>query len=116
MDNTDLINLIRSHMTTAQLKEAVIYRDLHPIKAGERLNVGCETPVVPFDGFLVFVDLAPRFNWAHPCILILVSNEGLKAELIHASFPPRGRGFPQQFQMIMRFGQVGFESSQQKSD
>lgn len=111
MDNPDLIKLVRTRLTPAQIKEAMVYRDLQPIKAGEKMNVGDVASIVPFDGLLVFVDLAPRYNWAHPCILILVSNEGTEIELIHASFPPRGRGFPKRFQVIMRFGQVVSESS-----
>ena len=59
---------------------------------------------MPFDGFLLFVDLSPLLNWAHPCKYLLVGQEGQDVEVVRASFPPRGRGFPDRFEVIMKFG------------
>lgn len=107
--------MIRAHLTPDQIREAVIYRDLKTISAGERVVVGSQAHIMPFDGILLFADLAPQFNWAHPCLFILVQDGGPATKLIKASFPPRGREFPKQFKIIMQNGHKVFDASQLNS-
>lgn len=111
MVNAQLIDVIRGQMSPEQLKQALVYLDPEIIRAGEATGIVGDGVDMPFDGNLVFADLAPQFNWAHPCLFILVSKESDETRLISASFPPKSRGFPHKFQLLMQYGQVVSDSS-----
>ncbi len=61
---------------------------------------------MPFDGMMVFVDLAPRANWAHPCLYLLVDGQSLSARVIPASIPPDIDQSDESYIMILDHGQV----------
>ena len=111
MVNSQLLEIIRSQLSPAQLEQALVYRDPELLHAGEATGIVGDVSVMPFDGILVFADLAPQFNWAHPCLFILVPNEDANPQVVKASFPPKSRGFPKRFQLLMQYGQVISDSS-----
>ena len=85
----DMLELLRRVLTPEQIERSIIYWDRTTLAAGARITAGMATIAMPFAGTMVFVDLAPRANWAHPCLYVLVDYETLATQVVPGSFPPR---------------------------
>jgi hypothetical protein len=88
LDKNTVLKIVRDILTPAQLKGSLIFWDKRIHEEGEELGIGLQTIVMPFRGTMVFVDLAPTYNWAHPCLYIFIDSIGEKTHIIEASFPP----------------------------
>lgn len=104
IDKSEILELVRSNLSPEQIERSFIYWDKKVYKEGEQIKIGPKTFTVPFDGTMVFVDLAPRFNWAHPCLYLLVNVNDLSTEIIEASFPPYSDQFPETFTILQKYG------------
>ena len=100
----EVIELVRKSVQADQLKRSVVYWDSRVIKSGTTVDLGGQQHNILYDCTLAFVDLAPNFNWAHPCLHLLIREDKSEAEQVKDSFPPRRRGFPDDFKVILRFG------------
>lgn len=87
----EMADLVRRILPKVQLEGSAIYWYKRVVPKGDPLRVGRQTFTMPFDGCLVFVDLAPGANWAHPCVYLLVGIDTLATQIIHSSFPPAAR-------------------------
>lgn len=106
IDKSEMLELIRSTLSPEQVEQSFIYWDKKVFKEGEKIKIGPQTVSAPFDGTVVFVDLAPRFNWAHPCLYLLVNINDLSTETIKASFPPYSDQFPETFIIVLKYGKA----------
>ena len=60
------------------------------ISSGERLKALEREVVIPRDTAFVLADLAPQYNWAHPCMYLLYDAQTAELyEKVKASFPPQ---------------------------
>jgi hypothetical protein len=84
----EMADLVRRVLPKAQLEGSAIYWYKRAIPKGESLRTGRRTLTMPFDGYVVFVDLAPGANWAHPCVYILVGIDSLTTQVVDSFFPP----------------------------
>lgn len=70
-------------------KRRNIYIDNEQLPAGKVLVAGHQRMELTRDTALVFEDLAPQFNWGHPCRYILHDpNSGEPYDSVTAEFPP----------------------------
>lgn len=88
ISNGEMADLVRRILPKERLAGSAIYWYKRLIPQGAPVRAGRETYTMPFDGTLVFIDLAPNANWAHPCVYILVNVATLATQVIDSSFPP----------------------------
>ena len=100
----NVIAFIRNHIPTEQLEQAEVHWDPRVIQAGTTVDLGGPEREMSYDSTLALVDLAPNYNWAHPCLMVLIREGGNEGEVVEASFPPRSRGYPKTFQLILKNG------------
>jgi len=105
MSKKTVLEIVRNTLSPEQIERSFIYWDRRSLKKGEQIKAGPQTITIPFDGTMIFVDLAPRFNWAHPCLYLLVNERDLRTEVAKASFPPYSNEFPETFIIILRYGE-----------
>jgi hypothetical protein len=104
INKSTVLEIVHKTLSPEQIEQSLIYWDRQLLKEGAQLKIGPQTVTMPFDGMLVFVDLAPRFNWAHPCLYLLVDVKDLHTHVIQASFSPYLRGFPETVSIVLRYG------------
>jgi hypothetical protein len=95
-----------SVLSPEQIGRSFVYWDQKVLKEGQQIRIGLQLFTVPFDGTMMFVDLAPRLNWAHPCLYLLVNIEDLSTEVVNASFPPYVDEVPETYRIILRYGKA----------
>ncbi len=88
VSRSEMVDVVRRVLPMVQFERSAIYWYKRVIPKGEPLRAGPQTFTMPFDGYLVFVDLAPGANWAHPCNFVLVGIDALSTQVIDSSFPP----------------------------
>jgi hypothetical protein len=104
LDRDKLLELVRRNLSPAQIERSRVYWTRSALPAGEVFKAGPQTFAMPFEGTIVFVDLSPGANWAHPCLYLLVDIRTLAVQSVEASFPP-GRGRIGESPLeILRFG------------
>lgn len=101
----EILELVRRTLTPEQTERSLVYWDKRVRPAGARIQLGPETFPMPFEGTIVFVDLAPRANWAHPCLYILVETRTLATKVLEASLPPNMDESPETLIILLRYGQ-----------
>jgi hypothetical protein len=79
-----------AQLTTAQLRFCIVYLASEPITGGTRLTFPRITLEMPWDGFLVFVDLDPMANWTHACRYMCIRRETGEVTTVDARVPPFG--------------------------
>ena len=83
-----ILEIVRQKLTKDQLQRSSIYWDSRILAKDEELSIGLRSIAMPFAGTVVFVDLAPGYNWAHPCLYLLVDLNATETQTVEASFPP----------------------------
>ena len=106
ISNNEIMELVRRTLTPEQIERSLVYWYKKVFQKGEPIQVGPQAITMPFEGTIVFVDLAPRANWAHPCLYVLVDKEALTAKVIKASLPPNIDQSDESYVVILRFGQI----------
>jgi len=109
IDQSELLEDAKHYLTPQQLEGSMIFLNKRILSQGEQVKVGLQIITMPFEGILIFVDLSPRTNWAHPCLYILVDNKTHQAKLIESSFPPNMNQPGDNYVVILRFGKKPFD-------
>lgn len=99
-----VLDIIYKTLNPKQIESSIIYWDKRIIEKGNKIRVGLKEISMPFNGMTIFVDLAPKLNWAHPCLYLLVNVENLYTNVIEASFPPYLGEFPATSVIVLRYG------------
>ena len=86
---TDIIKIISEEMEE-DLQHINLYLYTDEILSDEKINIGLEKEIIAKDKTgMVFADLAPEYNWSHPCKYFLYSlNTNKVIDKIDAEFPP----------------------------
>lgn len=104
LSKEQLLKLVRAEIDPVDIERSCIYWDQSILRQGQPVRMGPQKVPMPFDGTVVFIDLAPQANWAHPCCYLLVAEDGTRTELVEASFPPYSGAFPASYTIILRYG------------
>jgi hypothetical protein len=102
----EILELVRRSLTPEQIERSIIYWDNRVLLDGTPIKAGPQTFLMPYKGTVVFVDLAPTYNWAHPCLYICIDSTGKKAQLMKASFPPFFGTPDENYVILFRFGEI----------
>ncbi len=105
IDNSEILELVCRTLTPEQIERSLIYWYKRVLKEGEPIKISPQISAMPFDGMIVFVDLAPRANWAHPCLYVLVDIKTLNTKVIEASLPPAIDSSDENYVVLLRYGQ-----------
>jgi hypothetical protein len=106
LDKTTVLKIIRDILTSAQLKSSLVFWDKRVHEEGEEMRIGVQTTSMPFRGTMVFVDLAPRSNWAHPCLYVFIDCDTHDTQIITASFPPALDAADENYIIMLRYGKT----------
>lgn len=105
INKSALLEIIHRTLTSEQIEGSLIYWYKRILKEGESINISPQIPTMPFAGVIVFVDLAPRANWTHPCLYMLVDIKTLNTTVIESSLPPAIDSSDENYIIILRYGQ-----------
>jgi len=103
-DSNQILAAVKRCLEPEEIKSSCIYWHKKHRFRGETISSGPQTLVVPFNGTLVFVDLAPRTNWAHPCLYIFIDSPAARTEVKEASFPPGINPADESYIILFRYG------------
>ncbi|MBC8017100.1 MAG: hypothetical protein H7X83_01090 [Verrucomicrobia bacterium] len=104
LTNSQIMKIISNCLRPEDIQRSFIYWYKKTVLQGEDVRAGLQTIAMPFDGTIVFVDLAPRSNWAHPCLYVLVDTITHDAKVIEASFPPTIDQSDESYVILLRLG------------
>jgi hypothetical protein len=106
IDKTRLLEIVRHTLSPEQLKKSLIFWDKRIHEEGETIRIGLQSVPMPFRGIMIFVDLAPDYNWAHPCLYLFFDCKAEKTQTIRASFPPAIPLDNENYVILLRFGDI----------
>ena len=113
ISKSQILDVIHQSLSTEQIETSFIFWDCEVRNKGEQIQIGPQTYQFDYDSILIFVDLAPFFNWAHPCLYLFFDIDTQCVEKIDASFPPYSRHFPETYSIVLKYGieQIGMSGS-----
>lgn len=79
---------LTTQLTDKELAACVVYIADGPLAAGTRLEFPQLSLVLPWEGFVAFVDLDPMANWGHACRYVLMHSETGESKTMNAQLPP----------------------------
>ncbi len=103
--SAQILVIINSLIRQEDIRRSLIYWYKKTLGEGEEIRIGPQTMAMPFEGTIVFVDLAPGANWAHPCLYLLIDSQSLEARVVEASFPPGIDQSDENYIPILRYGE-----------
>ena len=103
-DKTAILKIVRGTLTPVQIDRSCIYWYRKTLFAGDKTVAAPGLGGMPFDGMVVFVDLAPLANWAHPCLYLLVESKTFDVKVVEASLPPGIDQADENFVALLQFG------------
>jgi hypothetical protein len=101
-----VVQRLKKALTASQLKRSSVYWFPEPIPEGTPISMGLASTRAPFDCILVFVDLAPHLNWAHPCLYLMIGRQNDQLEKIESSLPPSRYDDGKVCSLLMKTGEI----------
>lgn len=98
-----ILDVVGQCIGKGDIKNSYIYWYDKVIRQGTAIKTGLQSVEMPFDGTMVFVDLAPGSNWAHPCMYLFISPEN-KIKTFRSFFPPSIDDTDKHYLLIMKRG------------
>jgi hypothetical protein len=99
-----ILGITKGALGPQEIERSLIYWNARTLKKGEEVVPGSGALAMPFEGIVVFADLAPRFNWTHPCLYVFIGKEPLQTKVVHSSFPPAMDRPGDRWTVLLRFG------------
>lgn len=99
-----ILGIAEGVLDSSQIKRSFVYWNARTLKEGEEITAGPQTLKMPFEGTVVFVDLSPRANWAHPCLYLFIGYGTPQTRVVKSSFPPPMDRPGDKWIVILRFG------------
>ena len=96
--------IVRKVLDKATVAQSLIFWWDRPFNEGDVVRVGPQELKAPFLSTLVFIDMAPKSNWSHPCKYMFISNLTDEVRAFDASFPPFMDKPPPEYSLILRYG------------
>lgn len=87
-EKRSIVETARAALGAGRVAHSVVYWNAQTLKEGEEVLSGLQTLRMPFEGTVVFVDLAPTANWAHPCLYLFIHSGAQEVSAVESSFPP----------------------------
>jgi hypothetical protein len=100
LDTQEILKIVEKNLTDNEKGKAVIYWNMNLLDAGQTIKIGRKKLAMPFEGYLVFIDLEPQANWGHPAVYLLIDAETHKTQKVQEEYPPFSGDPPQNFKLI----------------
>lgn len=84
----DILEILAQNLSPAEMDSSVIVWIGAFLEKDDSFNAGLETLRMPFHGTVVFVDLHPGTNFAHPCKYFLIAASTHTTFMLEAALPP----------------------------
>ncbi|MDD1620349.1 MAG: hypothetical protein LUQ11_02625 [Methylococcaceae bacterium] len=97
-----ILNKVRDRLGADRLETAIVYMDSEPKRAGERVSVTDNVIDMPWDGYIVFIDLEPKANWGHACEYLAIRLNGDEVIELAAQMPPFLKAETSAFRLLWR--------------
>jgi hypothetical protein len=104
ISKSQILDIIHQNLSAEHIEGSFIYWDSKIRIREEQIQIGPQTYQFEFDSILIFVDLAPFFNWAHPCLYLFLNIDNLEVETVDASFPPYSNHIPETYSILLKYG------------
>lgn len=113
MNRVEIIDLVKHSLSVKQFNRSLIYWHHHCFKQGTSIQIGPGSYEMPFDGMYVFVDLAPKANWAHPCLYLFIEDkEQPRVECVDSAFPPSVSDNDGKYTLLIEYGRATLPSDE----
>jgi len=83
----EAVSIFLANLTPGEINQSVAYVATQVV-TGKSLKFPRISIIVPWHGFIAFVDRDPLANWSHSCRYILLNNETAEIRSFEAKFPP----------------------------
>ena len=103
-----ILDKVRDHLGPAQLETVIVYLDQDLKHTGEQVSFGNVNVTLPWEGYIVFVDLDPKANWGHACSYFVIGQDSHEFLEIAAEMPPFLKAEASSFNLLNR-GQLAPE-------
>ncbi len=100
-----LLAFVKKELDRSDIENSIIYWDSRIIDKNEQIRSGKKSFSYPYKSYLLFVDLAPRANWGHPCIFFIIDENGNQFEMRREEFPPYYGEYPESWTVLLRYGE-----------
>ena len=97
-------HIVRKELDQATVAQSLIFWWDRHFNEGDVVRVGPGELKAPFSSTLVFIDMAPKSNWGHPCTYVFVGDATDEVKAFGASFPPFMDKPPPGYSLILRYG------------
>ena len=102
----DVLKVLEKVLLSSELEKSSIYWFPELVPKNTIINTGLQLVTAPFNCVLVFIDISPHYNWAHPCIYLLVGKMEKQIVKIESSFPPKGFYDDNSSILLMKDGKI----------
>jgi hypothetical protein len=84
----DILAILAQDLSQTEMDTSAIIWIGAFLEQGDSFNAGLEALRMPFPGTVVFVDLHPGTNFAHPCKIFLIAAGTHQTFMLEAALPP----------------------------
>lgn len=102
LSEVELTDALVGELEESEREQAVVYRAVEPVRAGDVVTVPGVKIDVPWDAALAFVDREPMANWSHSSRYVLISLQTGEVASIEARLPPFGPAAGQQWRVARK--------------
>jgi hypothetical protein len=89
LDKQRIITILEKYLTRQEFESSLLLWNQRRLSGGVYFQAGNQEIQMPFDGTVVFVDLHPGANFAHPCKYVQIDLTTGNAVVTDASLPPK---------------------------
>lgn len=115
LDRDGVFALVMKNLPQEQTRRSLIFWDRRILKKGQPAGPTVPSVVAPFDCTVVFADLAPDANWAHPARYLFINPDTGRCVIEAAAFPPYLDDPPQTYVLLARYGELPHDKSELQS-
>ena len=83
-----IFEILKKNISIDEKEKSIIIWNKSVLKKGKLIRIGKKNIEMPFDGYLLFIDLEPKANWGHSVLYILINSSNLESKTLKEQFPP----------------------------
>ncbi len=96
-----ILEIVNKNLKDSEKAKAIIYWNKDMLSAGQTVKMGRKKVQMPFNGYMIYVDLEPQANWGHPVLYLLINPEkDVDHQVIKGEFPPFTDSKPKNFKIV----------------
>lgn len=100
-----IFEILKKNISMDEIEKSIIIWNKSVLKKGALIRIGKKNIEMPFDGYLLFIDLEPKANWGHYVLYILINSSNQESKTLKEQFPPFFEEYPSEFRVLLRYGE-----------